>query len=218
MPPKRACKYGPRKNGKCPPKTAASKTASNNASKTAKNASNNASKTANNAAASKANASKLRIHVTVSAGTLSKADIEFIRTRIEEAQVAMVKELEAMYSNDENADKAAGGFLARLKAAATSRPAIVGAMLMAIAGGAVAAHKTGYLTAEQARVLAEFGRTTGRRVAESGRALRNRAAAKLAEGWAWARKAVSAGVNSLYRKLRRPPPPPPKKSWLPWRR
>ena len=75
---------------------------------------------------------------------LSKDDVEFIQTRVAEAKVAMLKELEAMYdddngnkaNNDAAADKASGGFLARLKAAATSRPAVVGAMVLALAGGA----------------------------------------------------------------------------------
>jgi len=175
---------------------------------------------------SPARTGRLRIHVTVSSGgaVLSKDDIEFIQTRVAEAKVAMLKELEAIYDDDDGdnnkannaaADKASGGFLARLKAAATSRPAIIGAMTLALAGGAFAAHKTGYLTLEQARVLAELGRVTGRRLAASVRAgvrsARNKAAARLAKGWAWASAQAKMASNAIYKRFgrRRPPPPPP---------
>lgn len=183
MPPKRACTYGPRNsNGKCPPAPAASPAASPAPS-----------------------ASKLRIHVTVSSGgaKLSKADIEFIRERVAEAKVAMSKELDAMYGSSSNdnkarsADKAAGGFLARLKAAATSRPAIVGVIALALAGGAVAAHTSGYLTLEQARLLAEFGRTTAKHLETGARSMRDKAAVKLALGWAWARTAAHKLRNRI---------------------
>ena len=233
MPPKRACKHGPRRNGKCPPAPAAV-AASPVASPTA------ASPVASPMAASPsplpvrsqspARPDRLRIHVTVSSGgaVLSKDDVEFIQARVAEAKVAMLKELEAMYddagsSNNNNkaqnaaADKASGGFLARLKAAATSRPAIVGAMILALAGGAFAAHKTGYLTLEQARVLAEMGRATGRRLAAGVRAgvrsARNKAAARLAKGWAWAGAQARRASNAVSRRLRRrrasPPPQSP---------
>jgi len=174
---------------------------------------------------------RLRIHVTVSSGgaVLSKDDVEFIQTRVAEAKVAMLKELEAIYddngdkankANNAAADKASGGLLARLKAAATSRPAVVGAMTLALAGGAFAAHKTGYLTLEQARVLAELGRVTGRRLAEGVRAgvwagvrsARNKAGARLASGWAWASaqaRMASNAVSKRFGRSRVPPPPPP---------
>jgi hypothetical protein len=169
---------------------------------------------------------RLRIHVTVSSGgaVLSKDDVEFIQTRVAEAKVAMLKELEAMYddngdkANNAAADKASGGLLARLKAAATSRPAVVGAMTLALAGGAFAAHKTGYLTLEQARVLAELGRVTGRRLAAGAagvragvRSARNKAAARLAKGWAWASAQAKMASNAVFKRFGRsrvPPPPP----------
>ena len=158
--------------------------------------------------------------MTVSSGgaVLSKDDVEFIQTRVAEAKVAMLKELEAMYddngdkANNAAADKASGGLLARLKAAATSRPAVVGAMTLALAGGAFAAHRTGYLTLEQARVLAELGRVTGRRLAAGVRSARNKAGARLAKGWAWASaqaRMASNAVSKRFGRSRVPPPPPP---------
>ena len=224
MPPKRACKHGPRRgNGKCPPAPAAP-TASPSPSPVASAVASPSPSPPPVRSQSPARPGRLRIHVTVSSGgaVLSKDDVEFIQTRVAEAKVAMLKELEAMYDDDNGnnannaaADKASGGFLARLKAAATSRPAVVGAMILALAGGAFAAHKTGYLTLEQARVLAELGRVTGRRLAAGVRAgvrsARNKAGARLASGWAWAGAQARTASNAVSRRFGRsrvPPPPP----------
>lgn len=77
----------------------------------------------------------------------------------------MAKEKAAQSTNKPTdiakANKAAGGFFAGLKRAATSKPALIGAIALAMTGGAIAAYKTGYLSKAQAAIFAQLGKLTG---------------------------------------------------------
>ena len=91
------------------------------------------------------------------------AEEAYVQARVQAALNLMAKEQAAQATNKSTdvakANKAAGGFFAGLKRAATSKPALIGAIALALAGGAFAAHKTGYLSKAQAAVFARLGKT-----------------------------------------------------------
>ena len=88
----------------------------------------------------------------------------YVQARIQAALELMAKEQEAQATNKPadvaKANRAAGGFFAGLKRAATSKPALIGAIALALAGGA-AAYKTGYLSKAQAAIFEKLGKLTG---------------------------------------------------------
>ena len=90
------------------------------------------------------------------------AEEAYIEARVQAALNLMAKEQTARATNKSadvaQANRAAGSFLAGLKKAATSKPAIAGAIALAMTGGVVAAYKSGWLTKKQAEVLAEVAK------------------------------------------------------------
>jgi hypothetical protein len=88
----------------------------------------------------------------------------YVQARIQAALELMAKEQAAQATNKPadvaKANRAAGGFFAGLKRAATSKPALIGAIALALAGGA-AAYKTGYLSKAQAAIFEKLGKLTG---------------------------------------------------------